>query len=104
MTYPPKAALKIVTTDAGFELLLKSGDAVRTIATVHRGDHDEAAAHCFASAFLMLHALEQLYEYEQPDNWDADDDLRANWGPVLLAILTARGHVVPPHLKDAVRE
>jgi hypothetical protein len=96
----PKDALKVVGRDkSGFDLMMKdpvSGDVI-CVATVHYAALGvvtaQAYAQCFSAAFLMVHALDDILETEQPDGWGDDLDVeQANiWRRALRAYLIADG-------------
>lgn len=95
----PKTALKVVATERGFDLMMKdpaSGE-VMCIATVHVAPLGAATAQAYASclsaSFLMIHALDDILETEQPEGWGDDLDIeQANvWRRAMKAYLLADG-------------
>lgn len=103
---PPRVQLKLRGSDTGFDLLIKQGDTVATLASVHHtagvtAAQTEAFAKTLSAAFLMVHALDDLVEHAQPDLWDeGDPEEAAMWRAVLRAHCLAAGSPIPPYLLD----
>lgn len=102
----PKVAMKVIRIQNGFDLMMKhpASEAVVRVATVHDEvnkfgtDTAQSFANCLSAAFLMIHCLDFVIDFEQPDGWGDDMDVeQANaWRAIFRAHSIAQGQPIHP--------
>jgi hypothetical protein len=99
--------MQLVSTEDGYDLMLKHpvGDHIITVARVlntpaHGPDEAAAFAKVLAAAFLLLHVVNDVVEYIQPDGWQDDSDEAPTWRAAIRALLVAEGNQIPDMLME----
>lgn len=104
----PNVGMKLVPAAAGgFHLVVKhpvGGHMITVAHVLDTPDHGPGEAEDFGTvlcgAFLLLHAMDDILEYAQPECWDPDTDEAQIWRAAFRANCVALGEPIPQMMLD----
>lgn len=104
----PNVGMKLVPAAAGgFHLVLKhpvGGQLIIVAHVLETAQHGYGEAEDFGTvlcaAFLMMHAMDDLIEYAQPECWEPDTDDAPMWRAAMRAHCVAVGIPIPQMMME----